>query len=209
MIAGWAAPDDRVLPRLLRRQAGERPDGEFLRIEDGPAETFGQVLAAAERIAGQLAGLGTGRGDLVPPLADTSAESVHAWLWVNLAGAAEVLLNTAYRGLPGHRAGPVHLGDHRAGRQPAAHDPHRPLPARIAGDFERRFRVRAIDTWGMTEVTCVTMRPYQTPLRPGSCGRPRDDLLQVRIVDPETDEVWSCPRGRSARSPCGRVSRGW
>jgi carnitine-CoA ligase len=64
-----------------------------------------------------------------------------------------------------------------------------PLPARIAEDFERRFGVRAIDTWGMTEVTCATMRPYQEPLRPGSCGRPRDDLLEVRIVDPQTDEV--------------------
>jgi hypothetical protein len=58
MIAGWAAKEDWVLPRLLRRRAGERPGAEFLRIEDGPAETFGQVLAAAERIAGQLAGLG-------------------------------------------------------------------------------------------------------------------------------------------------------
>jgi crotonobetaine/carnitine-CoA ligase len=64
-----------------------------------------------------------------------------------------------------------------------------PLPAKIAGDFERRFGVRAIDTWGMTEVTCVTMRPYHEPLRPGCCGRPRDDLLEVAIVDPETDEV--------------------
>ncbi len=98
MIAGWAAPDERVLPRLLRRRAGEQPGGEFLRIEDGPAETFGQVLQAAERIAAQLAGLGVGRGDLVPLLAGTSAESVHAWLGVNLAGAADVPLNTAYRG---------------------------------------------------------------------------------------------------------------
>ena len=64
-----------------------------------------------------------------------------------------------------------------------------PLPAKIAVDFERRFGVRAIDTWGMTQVTCVTMWPYQAPLRPGCCGRPRDDLLEVRIVDPETDEV--------------------
>jgi crotonobetaine/carnitine-CoA ligase len=64
-----------------------------------------------------------------------------------------------------------------------------PLPAKIAEDFERRFGVRAIDTWGMTEVTCVTMRPYHEPLRPGCCGRPRDDLLEVAIVDPETDEV--------------------
>ncbi len=369
MIAGWARPGDRVLPRLLRRRAAERPDREFLRIEDGPAETFSQVLAAAERIAGQLAGLGVGPGDLVPLMAETSAQSVHAWLGVNLAGAADVPLNTAYRGaslahavslcrarvmiadrsflpriaevaadlpaletvvllgdaaaaagLPGRadlaglrvvplaavpdgpgpggtgldgaltyrdtasvlftsgttgpakgvimthaqtyaiaqeivdglrvtgrdifycfhplfhmtRFGSVYTAllagcpvvlDRRFDaaafldrarrygatatighgpmleaiyRQPErpddADNPLRtiltaPLPARIAADFERRFGVRAIDTWGMTEVTCVTMRPYQTPLRPGSCGRPRDDLLEVRIVDPETDEV--------------------
>ena len=98
MTAGWAATADRVLPRLLRRRAGERPGAPFLRIEDGPAETFSQVLAAAERIAGQLAGLGVAPGDLVPLLAETSAPSVHAWLGVNLAGAADVPLNTAYRG---------------------------------------------------------------------------------------------------------------
>ncbi len=372
MIDGWAAPDERVLPRLLRRRAAERPDAEFLRIEDGPAETFGQVLAAAERIAAQLAGLGVGPGDMVPLLAGTSAESVHAWLGVNLAGAADVPLNTAYRGaslahglglcgarlviadpsflpriagvaaglpaletvvlladgaapatagqpgrdldgldglaglrviaLAGAAAGPVpddsavtcrdtasvlftsgttgpakgvimtHAQTYAIAQEivdglrvtgrdifycfhpmfhmtrfgsvytallagcpvvldrrfdPAAfldrarrygatatighgpmleaiyRQPERPddadnplrtiltapLPARIAADFERRFGVRAIDTWGMTEVTCVTMRPYQEPLRPGSCGRPRDDLLELRIVDPETDEV--------------------
>jgi crotonobetaine/carnitine-CoA ligase len=98
MTAGWAATADRVLPRLLRGRAGERPDAPFLRVEDGPAETFGQVLAAAERIAGQLAGLGVAPGDLVPLLAGTSVPSVHAWLGVNLAGAADVPLNTAYRG---------------------------------------------------------------------------------------------------------------
>jgi crotonobetaine/carnitine-CoA ligase len=363
--AGWAATQDRVLPRLLRRRARERPGAPFLRIEDGPAETFGQVLAAAERIAGQLAGLGVGPGDLVPLLAETSAPSVHAWLGVNLAGAADVPLNTAYRGaslvhgiglgrarlmiadpsflpriaevaadlpdletvvllggtaadLPGTAglqvislatvaAGPVpdetvlygegvtcratasvlftsgttgpakgvvmtHAQTYAIAQEivdglritdrdvfycfhpmfhmtrfgsvytallagcpvvldrrfdPAAfldrarrygatatighgpmleaiyRQPERPddadnplrtiltapLPARIAEDFERRFGVRAIDTWGMTEVTCATMRPYQEPLRPGSCGRPRDDLLEVRIVDPQTDEV--------------------
>jgi crotonobetaine/carnitine-CoA ligase len=364
MIAGWAAPEDRVLPRVLRRRAAERPDGEFLRIEDDPAETFGQVLGAAEQVAGQLAALGVGRGDLVPLLADTSAPSVHAWLGVNLAGAADVPLNTAYRGaslahalnlyrarlmiaapsllpriaevaaglpaletivllgedtapdpagpaglrlVPLAAAGPVPDAAVRAGEEVTGRDtasvlftsgttgpakgvimthaqtyaiaqeivdglrvterdlfycfhpmfhmtrfgsvytallagcpvvlgrrfdpaafldrarrygatatighgpmleaiyrqPERPddadnplrtiltapLPARIAEDFERRFGVRAIDTWGMTEVTCATMRPYQAPLRPGSCGRPRDDLLEVRIVDPETDEV--------------------
>jgi hypothetical protein len=58
MVAGWAGRKDQVLPRLLRRRAGERPGAEFLRIEDGPAETFGQVLAAA--LSGQP---GTSEGD--------------------------------------------------------------------------------------------------------------------------------------------------
>ncbi len=380
MIPRWVTQEDRVLPRLLRRRAGERPGAPFLRIEDGPAETFSQVLAAAERIAGQLAGLGVAPGDLVPLLAETSAASVHAWLGVNLAGAADVPLNTGYRGaslahgiglgrarlmiadpsflpriaevaadlpalqtvvllgddaapglpgsssetvvLPGDDAAPelqmpaglrvvplataaampvpeedavtcrdtasvlftsgttgpakgvimTHAQTYAIAQEivdglritdrdvfycfhpmfhmtrfgsvytallagcpvvldrrfdPAAfldrarrygatatighgpmleaiyRQPERPddagnplrtiltapLPAKIAADFERRFGVRAIDTWGMTEVTCVTMRPYQEPLRPGSCGRPRDDLLEVRIVDPQTDEV--------------------
>jgi carnitine-CoA ligase len=272
MIAGWDAPDDRVLPRLLRRQAGEQPDGEFLRIEDGPAGTFGQVLAAAERIAGRLAGLGVGRGDLVPlaagPVPDgtvlagdgvsyrdtasvlftsgttgpakgvimTNAQtyaiaqeivdglrvterdvfycfhpmfhmtrfgSVHTAL---LAGCPVVLdcrfdpavfLDWARRygatATIGH--GPILEAIYRQPERPDDADNllptilTAPQPARIAGDFERRLGVRAIDTWGMTEMTCVTMRPYQTPLRPGSCGRPRDDLLEVRIADPETDEV--------------------
>ncbi len=62
-------------------------------------------------IAGQLARLGAGRGDLVPLLAGTSAESVHAWLGVNLARAADVPLNTAYRGASrAHGLGPCGPG---------------------------------------------------------------------------------------------------
>lgn len=367
MIPEWDAKQDRVLPRLLRRQARDQPGGPFLQVEDGPVQTFAEVAAAADRIASTLARLGVRPGDMVPLLAETSAAAVAAWFAVNIAGAADVPLNTAYRGatlahginLPGARlmiadpafvpriaevaadldtletvllldgdGGPagelvpavpglrvLRLARQRdeAGDTPApdpaalsyrdiasvlytsgttgpakgvlmthaqayaiareivdglrigaedvfycfhpmfhmtrfgsvyvallagcpvvldrrfdpvafldrtrryqatatighgpmleaiyrqperpddADNPLRtiltaPLPARIAADFERRFAVRAIDTWGMTEVTCVTMRPYDEELRPGCCGRPRDDLLEVVIVDPETDE---------------------
>lgn len=41
----------------------------------------------------------------------------------------------------------------------------------------------------MTEVTACCWRPYDSELRPGSAGRPRDDLVEIAIVDPETDEV--------------------
>lgn len=63
-----------------------------------------------------------------------------------------------------------------------------PLPAKIGRDFERRFGLRAIETWGMTEINAVCWRPYDEPLRLGSCGRVRDDLYEMRVVDPETDE---------------------
>jgi crotonobetaine/carnitine-CoA ligase len=98
MTAGWAAKQDRVLPRLLRRQARDRPDAEFLRVEDGPVQTFAEVAAAADRIAGVLARLGVRAGDMVPLLVETSAAAIAAWFAVNIAGAADVPLNTASRG---------------------------------------------------------------------------------------------------------------
>jgi crotonobetaine/carnitine-CoA ligase len=98
MTTGWAAKQDRVLPRLLRRQARDRPDAEFLRVEDGPVQSFAEVAAVADRIAGTLARLGVRPGDMVPLLVETSAAAVAAWFAVNIAGAADVPLNTAYRG---------------------------------------------------------------------------------------------------------------
>lgn len=63
-----------------------------------------------------------------------------------------------------------------------------PLPAAIAEDFEQRFDVRGIEVWGMTEVTCVSWRPYDEPLRVGSCGKPLDELFEVQVVHPVTDQ---------------------
>jgi crotonobetaine/carnitine-CoA ligase len=358
MTASWHAKGDRVLPAQLRRQASDRPDDPFLRVEDGPTQTFAEVAAAAGQIAATLTGLGVRPGDMVPLLADTSAVAVAAWFAINIAGGVDVPLNTAYRGAtlahglnlpaarlliteaaflprlaevaadlpllqtvllldgdgaPGTTIGALRilgLADAPIGQLPTAqpryHDlasvlftsgttgpakgvtmthaqtyaiaaevvdclritagdvfycfhpmfhmtrfgsvyvallagcpvvldrrfdpvafldqarkyqatatighgpmveaifrqPERPddadnplrtvltapLPARIATDFERRFAVRAIDTWGMTEVTVVTSRPYDDELRPGCCGRPHAGLLEVVIVDPETDE---------------------
>ncbi|MFY9934547.1 MAG: AMP-binding protein, partial [Streptosporangiaceae bacterium] len=98
MTAGWDAKQDRVLPGLLRRQARDRPGAPFLRVEDGPVQTFAGVADTAERIAATLARLGVRPGDMIPLLAETSAVAVAAWFAVNIAGAADVPLNTAYRG---------------------------------------------------------------------------------------------------------------
>ncbi|TSD65134.1 AMP-binding protein [Aeromicrobium piscarium] len=62
-----------------------------------------------------------------------------------------------------------------------------PLPAAIAEAFERRFDLRGVETWGMTEASVPVWRPYDAPLRPGASGLPLDDLFEVTIVDPETD----------------------
>lgn len=67
-----------------------------------------------------------------------------------------------------------------------------PFPAKIALDFEKRFGVRGIETWGMTEVTVPIWQPLDEPLRLGSCGKLRHDYFELRIVDPDSDEEMPC-----------------
>jgi crotonobetaine/carnitine-CoA ligase len=62
-----------------------------------------------------------------------------------------------------------------------------PFPAKIAKAFERRFGLRGIETWGMTEVTVPIWQPWDEPLNVGSCGRIRTEYFDIRIVDPATD----------------------
>lgn len=70
-----------------------------------------------------------------------------------------------------------------------------PFPANIALDFQQRFGIRGIETWGMTEVTIPIWQPFDEPLRVGSCGRLRDEHFELRVVDPDTDE--ETPAGRT------------
>jgi crotonobetaine/carnitine-CoA ligase len=63
-----------------------------------------------------------------------------------------------------------------------------PFPKAIAHQFEARFGLKGIEVWGMTEINIGTWRPYDDPLRPGSCGRISDEWVELRVVDPETDE---------------------
>lgn len=63
-----------------------------------------------------------------------------------------------------------------------------PTPADIGRQFEERFGVTCIEGYGMTEITVVTYRRPDEPLRPGSAGRPLTQWWDVQVVDPETDE---------------------
>lgn len=62
-----------------------------------------------------------------------------------------------------------------------------PFPTAIAEDFERRFGAKGVEVYGMTEVSTPTWQPMDEPLRLGSCGKPRDALFEVLVVDPESD----------------------
>lgn len=64
-----------------------------------------------------------------------------------------------------------------------------PFPTRIARDFERRFNLRGIEVWGMTEVGVPVWCALDEPLRLGSCGRNDSELFELRVVDPETDAM--------------------
>jgi crotonobetaine/carnitine-CoA ligase len=70
-----------------------------------------------------------------------------------------------------------------------------PFPAHIAVDFQRRFGIRGIETWGMTEVTIPIWQPFDEPIRVGSCGRLRAEHFELRVVDPDTDA--EMPVGRT------------
>jgi crotonobetaine/carnitine-CoA ligase len=63
-----------------------------------------------------------------------------------------------------------------------------PFPRAIAAAFERRFGLRGIECWGMTEINAVCWSSLDEPLRPGSCGKVDADWYEFRVVDPDTDE---------------------
>lgn len=63
-----------------------------------------------------------------------------------------------------------------------------PCPPTIYEAFKQRFRVgRIMEVYGMTEISLVTMMPFDD-YRPGSCGKVVEDLFELRIANPETDE---------------------
>ncbi|MQA17036.1 MAG: AMP-binding protein [Pseudonocardiaceae bacterium] len=81
--------------------------------------------------------------------------------------------------------------------QPSSpHDSHhncrrliaQPLPSAIAQVFERRFKVRCLEIYGMTEIAMPVSSSIDEDVRPGAAGKVRQDSYDVNIVHPETDE---------------------
>jgi crotonobetaine/carnitine-CoA ligase len=61
-----------------------------------------------------------------------------------------------------------------------------PAPSAIAEEFGRRFNVKVLEYYGMTEIGIVTLMPWDG-FRPGSCGVAVSEFFDLAIVDPGTD----------------------
>jgi crotonobetaine/carnitine-CoA ligase len=56
-----------------------------------------------------------------------------------------------------------------------------PMPVAIYEDFEKRFNLKVVEGYGLTELGNLTYNPYDAP-KIGSCGRETQNF-EVRIVD--------------------------
>jgi crotonobetaine/carnitine-CoA ligase len=56
-----------------------------------------------------------------------------------------------------------------------------PMPAPLYDDFEKRYGVKVIEGYGLTETAIITWNPWDAP-RIGSCGK-EIKTVEVRIVD--------------------------
>jgi crotonobetaine/carnitine-CoA ligase len=86
-----------VLGDVLRSQAQVHRRQTFLKFRDGEV-TYGEVDAAADRMARRLAGAGIGRGDHVGLMLPNCADFVHLVFALARLGAVAVPINIAYRG---------------------------------------------------------------------------------------------------------------
>jgi carnitine-CoA ligase len=93
-------PRDRwSLPLVLEHQASTRPDRPCLSWTDaGPAHSFAQVNAIANRLARGFQSLGVGKGDYVVLFLPNCLEYVFAWFALAKLGAVEVTVGDSYKG---------------------------------------------------------------------------------------------------------------
>jgi carnitine-CoA ligase len=75
---------------------------------------------------------------------------------------------------------------------PDENDRHNPLRcmfnAQSDPEFEQRFGVKMIESYGLTEAGNALYNRFDEPVVPGSCGRVSDEW-EVRLGDPDGDEV--------------------
>lgn len=92
-------PAQWTLPAVLEHQAAVLGDRAFLRWDDdSPFLGFDAVNRRTNRLAHGLRALGVGHGDRMALFLPNSLDFVFCWFALNKLGAAEVPINTAYKG---------------------------------------------------------------------------------------------------------------
>jgi crotonobetaine/carnitine-CoA ligase len=97
----WYAREDPtrwVMPHILREKAQAHPDRDYLKYEQRPWVSYGEVNARANRIANGLIARGVRHGDSVSVLLPNCEEFVPVWYGIRKAGAVMSPINTAYKG---------------------------------------------------------------------------------------------------------------
>lgn len=89
--------EDLVLGEVLAERARTHGNSTFLEFRDGQL-SYGEVDAAAGRMAAGLAAHGVGPGDHVAVMLPNSADLVHVIFALARLGAVAVPINTAYKG---------------------------------------------------------------------------------------------------------------
>ncbi len=107
-------PGERTLGHILRAQALDRPDANFV-ITDGARATFAEVDQGADDLARGLVDLGVEPGDTVGIYSGNRPELVPLVFAVNRLGAIWVPINTDERGNWLHRTAPAEPGQRRRG----------------------------------------------------------------------------------------------
>jgi crotonobetaine/carnitine-CoA ligase len=90
-------PGDRVLPRMLRRQAALYGDRKLVEIGTS-AWSFRGALDVASRFGGTLRAAGIGQGDHVAVMCSNRCELLQVYIGCGWIGAVMVPINTASRG---------------------------------------------------------------------------------------------------------------
>jgi crotonobetaine/carnitine-CoA ligase len=92
------AADDAVIPRILRRWSGERPEAPCVQFDDGMLWSYRQTWQEAQNAAAALSGLGVSRGDVVLVWLPNNRTFVRTWYGLGTLGAVHTPLNVAFRG---------------------------------------------------------------------------------------------------------------
>ena len=95
-----SAAELQTLPDLLRMRARIDPDRRFV-SHAGRAYTYGEFDARTDELAGGLAELGVGPGDVVSVFLPNRLEFLEAWWAILKAGAVFGPINPAYTGQRG------------------------------------------------------------------------------------------------------------